>query len=370
MVGEPFLITNTLSMSRKFGSDNKSALQAKFDAQKIAFAPIMFQAAKALRDFGILEELKKSKNTGLKIDDLSRLVNLSEYAVTVLLEAGLSLEMVKVDNDFYTLTKTGFFVLSDPLTIANMDFVNDINYQGAFYMKEALSTAKPAGLHKVFGDWKTIYEALEHLPGQERKSWFGFDHYYSNKAFDEVLPLVFANNPNNIADLGGNTGRFALACANYCDSVKTTILDLPGQLDTAREAITRKGLQERIGFIPLNFLNKNESFPKGFDVIWMSQFLDCFSEDEIVSILKRANDVMSPDAELFILETFWDNQKYPASTYCLHATSLYFTCMANGNSRMYHSDDMRKLIDKAGLTVVDEFENIGISHTLLKCKIK
>jgi hypothetical protein len=38
-------------MARNYGDDNKSALQAKSDAQKIAFAPIMFQAAKALRDF-------------------------------------------------------------------------------------------------------------------------------------------------------------------------------------------------------------------------------------------------------------------------------------------------------------------------------
>ena len=32
----------------------KTALQAKFDAQKIAFGPIVFQATKAMRDLGIL----------------------------------------------------------------------------------------------------------------------------------------------------------------------------------------------------------------------------------------------------------------------------------------------------------------------------
>ena len=41
-------------MARNYGDDNKSALDAKSDAQKIAFAPIMFQAAKALRDLRIL----------------------------------------------------------------------------------------------------------------------------------------------------------------------------------------------------------------------------------------------------------------------------------------------------------------------------
>ena len=102
----------------------------------------------------------------------------------------------------------------------------------------------------------------------------------------------------------------------------------------------------------------------------MSQFLDCFSEEEIVAILQRAKVGMNSETELFIMETFWDDQKYPASTYSLHATSLYFTSMANGNSRMYHSDDMRKLVEKAGLFVEKEFSNIGVSHTLFKCKRK
>lgn len=357
-------------MPRNFGKDEKSALQAKYDAQKIAFAPIMFQAAKALRDFGILELLKKSKKEGLTIDEVSAKTDLSKYSVTVLLEAGLSLEMVRVAEDKYLLTKTGFFILSDPLTNVNMDFTNDVNYQGFFYLQEALQTGKPAGLHEVFGSWKTIYEALSQLPEPARTNWFKFDHYYSNVAFEDVLPLVFANKPSKILDLGGNTGKFAITCANYSKDVRIAILDLPGQLDSAKELITEKGFADSIRMIPINFLDENETFPGGFDVIWMSQFLDCFSEDEIITILKRAKDGMDAKTELFIMETFWDDQKYPASTYSLHATSLYFTCMANGNSRMYHSDDMRKLVEKSGLFVAEEFKDIGVSHTLFKCKSK
>jgi len=49
-------------MARNYGNDRKSALQAKSDAQKIAFAPIMFQAAKTLRDLKILSFLRKEKD--------------------------------------------------------------------------------------------------------------------------------------------------------------------------------------------------------------------------------------------------------------------------------------------------------------------
>ena len=36
---------------------------------------------------------------------------------------------------------------------------------------------------------------------------------------------------------------------------------------------------------PIDFLDHGQAFPTGFDAIWMSQFLDCFSEADIVQIV-------------------------------------------------------------------------------------
>jgi hypothetical protein len=102
----------------------------------------------------------------------------------------------------------------------------------------------------------------------------------------------------------------------------------------------------------------------------MSQFLDCFSKPEILSLLERAKQALSDSGSLYILETYWDDQKFEASSYSLHATSLYFTCMANGNSQMYHTKDMLELIEQAGLQVVESFPGIGLSHTLFRCTKK
>jgi hypothetical protein len=40
--------------------------------------------------------------------------------------------------------------------------------------------------------------------------------------------------------------------------------------------------------------------------------------------------------------------------------------MANGTSRMYHSQDLLELIASAGLHIESD-EAIGLSHTLLTC---
>ena len=354
-------------MSFTYGSDNKSALQAKYDAQKIAFAPIMFQAAKSLRDLGILEYLMKNRRVGVLLEDIAKSLSLSVYGVKVLLEAGLSLEMVMVEEEKWSLTKTGYFILSDELTKVNMNFTHDVNYQGFFHLQDAIKKGKPEGLN-IFGKWNTVYEALAEMPEDFRKSWFDFDHYYSDYAFPEVMPFLFENNPQKILDIGGNTGKFSIFCANFNKDIHMTILDLPGQVKEALQNIKEQGLADRIDAQAVNLLDQTVPFPKGYDAIWMSQFLDCFSQEEVLGLLKRSFDALDENGALYILETYWDKQEFEASTYSLHATSLYFTAIANGNSQMYHSRDMEQLIEKSGLYVDKVYENIGVSHTMFKCK--
>ena len=118
-----------------------------------------------------------------------------------------------------------------------------------------------------------------------------------------------------------------------------------------------------------NLLDASVPFPKRFDAIWMSQFLDCFSEEEITSILTRATQSMDCEATLYIMETFWDRQKYETAAFDLTMTSVYFTALANGNSKMYHTDDMTHCVERAGLKVTAIHDGIGLGHSIIECKI-
>ena len=350
-----------------FGNDKKSVVQANLDAQKIAFAPIMFQAAKSLRNLGILEYLFDNKKAS--VETVADALKLSVYGVKVLLEAGLSLEMVYLKNDEYYLTKTGYFILRDTMTNINMDFTQDVNYLAINHLEESIVNGKPEGL-KELGNWDTVYIGLSELPGRSKKSWFDFDHFYSDYTFPDVMPILFKEHPKSFLDVGGNTGKFSMQCAKYDANVKITILDLPGQANVARKNIAEAGFSDRISAIDTNLLDNSIPFPKGADVIWMSQFIDCFSLEQIFGLFTRAYEAMTDEASCYILETFWDLQKFQASTYSLHATSLYFTAVANGNSQMYHSTDILKVVEKAGFVVDEMYDIIGMSHTLIKCKKK
>ncbi len=354
-------------LEKRYTSEHQSALEAQRLAHEIAFAPMVFQVSRLMVKYGILKMLIDSR-TGLTQSEIADKTKLSNYAVQVLLEASLSIGTVLAKGDKYVASKAGWFLQNDKLVQANMNFNHDVNYLGLFSLDKALENGKPEGL-KVFGSWPTIYEGLSQLPKQVQDSWFGFDHFYSDNSFPEALEIVFAKKPKTLLDVGGNTGRWAMQCVSHDADVRVTIMDLPQQLELMRQQTKGLAGAERISGHGVNLLDPKVPFPQHFDAIWMSQFLDCFSEDEVTSILTRAARSMDQNSTLYIMETFWDRQKFETAAYCLTLTSIYFTALANGNSKMYHSDDMRRCIEQAGLRVTEVHDGLGMGHSIFECKI-
>jgi len=358
------------ALEKAYTQDVLTARQAQQRAEWIAWAPIVFQASRLMLKLGILDLLCDSRE-GLTIDEVAERTGLSTYAVKVLMEASLCIGTIIVDNDSerFKLAKTGWFLMNDAATKVNMEFSHEVNYEGWFRLEESLCEKRPAGLEH-FGPWPTIYEALSSLPEKVQKSWFDFDHFYSDSSFQQALEVVFAHKHATLLDVGGNTGRWALQCVGYDADVQVTVMDLPQQLEMMKKQTAGKPGAERISVYGTDLLDRSKPFPrdKHYDVIWMSQFLDCFAEDEVLSILERAAAIMDDNSRLYIMETIWDRQRFEPAAFCLTMTSLYFTALANGNSKMFNTDDLLRLVGEAGLSVECIHDNLGYGHSILVCK--
>lgn len=346
------------------------AINALYEAQKIAFSPFVFQTAYTMISLGIIDVIFESKG-GLTIEEIEEKTGVSNYGIKVLLEMAETSDIVQSKENKYSLTKIGYFIARDQMTRINLMFTQDICYKGLFHLEEAIKTGKPAGLKEI-GPWETIYQGLSILPENLKKSWFDFDHFYSDNSFDDALKIIFKDQPKMIFDIGGNTGKWALASTAYDPEVNVTLLDLPVQLNAAKQNVANyPNSKDRIHYHEINLLNPENEVPAGADVYWMSQFLDCFSESEIESILLKIKKNAKPGAKVYIMETFIDNQRFKAAEFSLIATSLYFTVMANGNSKMYSSSVMKYIIEKAGFECVAEHNLHADSfHTILELKIK
>ena len=357
-------------LKKIYTKEQLSAGEAQRRAEFIAWGPAVFQSQRLMIKLGLFDMLRDCGEEGLTRAEIAERTGLSDYAAKCLLEASLCIGSVLVDadNGRYTLSKTGWFLLNDPATRVNIDFNHDVNYEGWFHLEEALLEGRPAGL-RHFGSWPTVYEGLSQLPEQVQKSWFGFDHFYSDSSFPEALDIVFGKyGVKSLYDVGGNTGKWALRCVEHDKEVEVTVLDLPQQIEMMRENTKGKPGAERIKGHDINLLDAAAAFPKregGLDAIWMSQFLDCFSMDEITSILSRAREAMTADTRLFIMETLWDRQRFDTAAFCLTMTSLYFTAIANGNSKMYNMEDMLQCVNDAGLRLENVYDGLGQGHSIL-----
>jgi hypothetical protein len=352
-------------LDKTFSPQRQTAFAARFEAQKIAFGPVVFQCVRYAWKRGMLQTLAEAGESGVSVEQLAASGRWTAYALKVVLESCLSAGVVYLKNGAYVLDKVGYCVLTDRITQVNLDFNHDVCYRGLADLDQSLDQEKPLGL-KELGGWSTLYQGMSQLPEPAKSSWFAFDHHYSDTSFPDILPDVFATAPRKVMDIGANTGKFSCAALAYQPEVRLHLVDLPGQLAVAEKTLQTAGLRERASLHAVDLLDSGAALPGGMDLIWMSQFLSCFSEAAIGSILQRATAALAPGGQVMIMDTFWDRQQYDIAAYCLINTSPYFTAMASGNSKIYESSDYVRLAGAAGLKLLTARDGIGYCHSLLR----
>lgn len=355
----------TLIRDKSFSPPQQSAFAARYEAQKIAFGPVVFHCVRYAWKKGMLEALSKAGEAGLSMEQLKADGRWSEYALQVVLESCLSAGVVALRDGAWKLDKAGYCVLSDRITQVNMNFVHDVCYQGLFELERSLDEQRPLGLVHL-GAWSTIYEGLSSLQEPAKTSWFEFDHHYSDTSFPDILPDVFATAPRRVMDIGANTGKFSRAALDYQADAELHLVDLPQQLAVARKTLEVGGVLHRAQFHERDLLDDSTELPAGMDLVWMSQFLSCFGEAQIASVLRRVASALAPQGQVLILDTLWDRQRYDIAAYCLINTSPYFTAMASGNSKVYQSSDYVRLAQAAGLRLLTTRDGIGYCHSLMR----
>jgi hypothetical protein len=351
--------------TKKFSPAKQRAFDARFEAQKIAFGPVVFHCVRYACKRGMLQALAEAGAQGLTLDELESSGRWTRYALKLVLESCLSAGVVMLEGGRWQLDKTGFCLISDDITRINFDFVHDVCYQGMFQLERSLDAGKPLGLSHL-GPWPTLYEGMAELPEPAKSSWFAFDHHYSDTSFPDILPDVFATAPRRVMDIGANTGKFSRAALGHDTRVELHLVDLPQQLAVADRHLVEAGVRERATLHPRDLLDPTAVLPAGMDLVWMSQFLSCFGEAQIAGIFERVVASLAQNGQVLVMDTFWDRQRYDIAAYCLINTSPYFTTMASGNSKVYESGDYIRLAEAAGLRLLTVRDGIGYCHSLLR----
>src|SRR5262245_11591415 len=85
----------------------------------LAFSPLLFQAAMAARNMGVLAAVHAAATDGVTPAEVAMRADVSLYAARVLLEGCLALELVTLEAERYRISDAGRLWLFDPMTNIN-----------------------------------------------------------------------------------------------------------------------------------------------------------------------------------------------------------------------------------------------------------
>ena len=106
-----------------------------------------------------------------------------------------------------------------------------------------------------------------------------------------------------LIDVGGGPATYACAFAAARPGLRVTVLDLPGPLTYARETIAETGMEDRVTVQPGD-VRELASFGRGYDVVFLSNFIHCFKRPVVEQIIAKAGRALFKGGCLAIKEFF------------------------------------------------------------------
>ncbi len=110
-----------------------------------------------------------------------------------------------------------------------------------------------------------------------------------------------------LLDLGGGPGTYAIFFCLQNPTLRATVFDLPSTRPYAEKTIKDFNLASRIEFREGDCVNAH--LPQGHDIVWISQLLHSFGDDEAFRVLQRAVAALEPGGLLLIQEFFMDDDR-------------------------------------------------------------
>ena len=103
----------------------------------------------------------------------------------------------------------------------------------------------------------------------------------------------------NMLDMGCGPGTYAIAFAEYNPNLTATLIDLEPNLVYAREQSSKSSARERIRTCTCQVLE--DKIPgSGYDLVFISNLIHIYSEEEVRQIFAKAWDVLAPSGTIAV----------------------------------------------------------------------
>jgi 2-polyprenyl-3-methyl-5-hydroxy-6-metoxy-1,4-benzoquinol methylase len=141
----------------------------------------------------------------------------------------------------------------------------------------------------------------------------------------EVAKAIrLADSPTALLDVAGGHGWFSAELCKRHETLRATVIDLPGSVRVGREIIAKAGLSDRVEHREGDMFEADLAGP--YDGALVFDIIHHLSGDQLLALLRRVRAALEPGATLAILDMFRsDSRRQRASAAALgllfHLTS-------------------------------------------------
>ncbi|ALG10920.1 methyltransferase [Kibdelosporangium phytohabitans] len=186
---------------------------------------------------------------------------------------------------------------------------------------------------------KGLWEYYKENP--EESTWFAETmSEQSEFAADIVVPRLDVKDVKRIVDVGGSHGVLLSRVLEANPHTTGVLFDLPEVVERAKDFVGRRGLLDRVEFVPGSFL---EELPKGGDLYLLKSILCDWDDDSCVRVLSNFREAAEPGTPLVVSD--WLLPEQPDTF--LDITNLGLLAYTDGKVRT--EAQYRELFDRAGV---------------------
>ncbi len=302
-------------------------------------------------ELGIFQRLRETPSTA---NELANDLGLSERSAEALLNMLTAMGFLARHNKKFHITDlSGSYLLPDsPHYWGGVLHTVKDNPVSHSMIMDAIrgDAAHPArGSGRRFTDmWKDSTLAPE-----QARSFTAKMHSHGFASAIALARSPCVENINRLLDVGGGSGCYSISLAATHPDMTCVVMDLETVCHHTREYIKTYRLSDRIEVLPLDMFR--DSWPTGFDAIFMSDIVHDWNRDMCLALARKALDSLIPGGRIILNEVLLDDDACGPVTG--NAYSLAMLMVTEG--KQFTGPELVTLLDEAGFSNIDISSGYG-----------
>ena len=288
-----------------------------------------FQGARVLltaNNYRVFDYLKKQKAAA----GLAKDIGADKRATEILLDALTGLGLLKKQKGQYKNSSLASQFLVSGSSYYQGDIIRhaDTLWQNWSGLDNVVKTGKP---HHVSHDHRAFILGMHNLAVLKA---------------DNVLKAVGLKGVKKALDLGGGPGTYTIEMAKK--GISVTIFDTPETIEIAKEVVKKSGVKN-MNFLQGDFLT--DDFGRDYDLIFISQILHAYSEDDNIMVLKKCRNALNKNGRIIIQEFFIDKDRANPVQSALFSINMLVN---TEGGRCYSPEEIKRWYLKTGFRKIQK----------------